>query len=65
MAFIKDLTDGSHVIGHYFCKDKQQLVTKTGKDYLKLQLEDKTGSINAMVWDLGPQIGGFDKGDIV
>ncbi len=65
MSFIKDLTDGSHVIGHYFWKDKQQLMTKTGKDYLKLQLEDKTGSINAMVWDLGPQVGSFDKGDII
>ena len=65
MTFIKDMQEGSHVIGHYFCKDKQQLMTKAGKDYLKLQLEDKTGSINAMVWELGAQIGSFDKGDII
>ena len=40
-------------------------MTKTGKDYLKLTLEDKTGVINAMVWDIGPQIGSFEKGDII
>ena len=65
MTFIKDLQDGSHIVSHYFCKDKQQLMTKTGKDYLKLTLEDKTGVINAMVWDIGPQIGSFEKGDII
>ena len=65
MTFIKDLQDGSHIVSHYFCKDKQQLMTKNGKDYLKLTLEDKTGVINAMVWDIGPQIGSFEKGDII
>ena len=65
MTFIKDLKEGTHIISHYFCKDKQQLMTKTGKDYLKLTLEDRTGTINAMVWELGPQIGSFEKGDII
>lgn len=65
MTFIADLKDGQRVIDLFLCKEKQQLITKAGKDYLKLQLEDKTGCIGAMVWDLSDQIGPFEKGDII
>ena len=65
MTFIADLKDGQRVIDLFLCKEKQQLITKAGKDYLKLQLEDKTGCIGAMVWDLSDQIGSFEKGDII
>ncbi len=65
MDYIANLKEGQHVIDFYLCKDKQQLVTKNGKDYLKLQLEDKTGTINGMVWDLNAFIQPFNKGDVI
>ena len=65
MEFIESFKEGQRVIGHYLCEDKQMMTARTGKNYLKLVLEDKTGSITAMVWELGPQIGPFDKGEII
>jgi 3'-5' exoribonuclease len=46
---------------------KQQRTTKNGKPYLSLILGDKTGQLEARVWELGdPRIAkDFDRGDIV
>ena len=46
---------------------KQQRLTKTNKPYLNLILGDKTGQIEARIWDLSdPRIAkDFEKGDIV
>ena len=49
MNYIETLQSGQHIIEHYFCKEKQTLMTKAGKSYLKLLLQDKTGSITGMV----------------
>lgn len=65
MEWIEQLKEGQHVIEHYLCKDKQMMMARNGKNYYKLILEDKTGSINAMVWEIGPQIQPFDRGDII
>ncbi len=65
MEWIEQLKEGQHVIEHYLCKDKQMMMARNGKNYYKLILEDKTGSINAMIWEIGPQIQPFDRGDII
>lgn len=65
MEFIADLKEGQHVIEFYLCKEKQQLVTKAGKDYFKIMLEDRSGSVIGMIWDLNMLVEPFSKGDIV
>ncbi len=65
MEFIADLREGQHVIEFYVCKEKQQLVTKSGKDYFKIMLEDRSGQIIGMIWDLNMLVEPFSKGDIV
>lgn len=65
MKYIRDLVEGQQVIEFYLCKERQQLTSKNGKDYLKLTLEDKTGSITAMAWTLNGLIENVSKGDVV
>lgn len=65
MEFIGSLREGQHIIDHYMCKDKQMMTARNGKNYYKLILEDKTGSITGMVWELNGQIQPFEKGDVI
>ncbi len=53
MKFIKDLRDGEHLQGIYLCKQKTSAVTKNGKPYDNVILQDKTGSIDCKIWDVG------------
>ena len=65
MRYIEDLRDNESVEEHYHCKYKQSLKTKTGKAYLSLKLSDKTGVIDAKVWDMSKDVYAFEEGDIV
>ena len=51
MKYIKDYTDGDRVFDIYLCKHKISAVTKNGKPYDTVVLQDKTGTIDAKVWD--------------
>jgi len=51
MKFIKDYSDGDRVFDIYLCKHKISAVTKNGKPYETVILQDKTGTIDAKVWD--------------
>lgn len=53
MKYIKDLTEGARVSDIYLVKSRTSAVTKTGKDYWNVVLQDKTGAVDAKVWDLG------------
>ncbi len=53
MKYIKDLTEGARVSDIYLIKSRTNAVTKTGKDYWNVVLQDKTGAVDAKVWDLG------------
>lgn len=53
MKYIKDLRDGEHVQGVYLCKQKTSAVTKNGKPYDNVILQDKTGTIDCKIWDVG------------
>jgi 3'-5' exoribonuclease len=68
--FISDLAgfDESKVFDSFFLVlGKQQRMTKQNKPYLNLILGDKTGQIEARVWDLADSriSRDFDRGDIV
>lgn len=51
MKYIKDLKEGDRVFDIYLCKHKQSAVTKNGKAYDNVILQDKTGTIDAKIWD--------------
>ncbi len=66
MHFIADLREGDSVRDIYLCKKKQELRTKAGKSYDSLTLQDKTGTLDAKIWDPGNAgIGDFDNLDYV
>ncbi len=51
MKFIKDFREGDRISDIYLCKHKQAAVTKNGKPYENVILQDKTGTIDAKVWE--------------
>lgn len=51
MKYIKDYRDGDRVFDIYLCKQKSSAVTKNGKAYDNVILQDKTGTIDAKIWD--------------
>jgi len=62
MKYIRDLKDGEKVSDIYLCKYKQAAVTKNGKPYENVILQDKTGTIDAKVWEPNnPGIEEYDK----
>jgi 3'-5' exoribonuclease len=66
MKYIKDLREGDKLSNEiYLCKTKQTLTTKNGRNYDSLVLQDKTGSIDAKIWDLTREIGQYEAVDFV
>lgn len=61
MKFIKDLNEGDRISDVYLCKHKQSAITKNGKPYENVILQDKTGTIDAKVWE--PNNAGIDEYD--
>jgi 3'-5' exoribonuclease len=51
MKFIKDLNSGDRVADIYLCKHMQVATTKNGKTYYSVTLQDKTGTVDAKVWE--------------
>ena len=66
MKYIDSLREGMRSSEVYLCKSKQIAQTKAGKDYGNLVLQDKTGTIDSKIWDLGsPGIWNFEAMDYV
>lgn len=61
MKYIKDYKEGDRVFDIYLCKHKQSAITKNGKPYDNVILQDKTGTVDAKVWD--PNNAGIDDFD--
>ena len=53
MKYIESLREGERVNEIYLCKSKQTAMTKAGKPYDNLVLQDKTGTLDAKIWDPG------------
>lgn len=51
MKYIETLRDGEAVRGIYLCKQRSTAVTKNGKPYDNVILQDKTGTIDGKIWD--------------
>lgn len=69
MKYIETLREGDRVGDIYLCKSYQTAVTKNGKSYGNVVLQDKTGTIDAKIWDPGSQgideFGAMDYIDVV
>lgn len=65
MRYLKELKEGEMVKEIYLCKQLQSLKTKAGKSYYSIILQDKTGTFDAKVWDLGAGIDHFETMDYI
>ena len=61
MKYIKALREGERVNEIFLCKHKQSAVTKNGKPYENVILQDKTGMLDAKIWE--PDSSGIDDFD--
>lgn len=61
MKYIEELREGERINEIYLCKFKQSALTKAGKAYDNVILQDKTGTIDAKIWD--PGSGGIEEFD--
>ncbi len=62
MRYIQDFKEGDRIADIYMCKHKQSAVTKNGKPYENVILQDKTGQVDAKIWD--PNNAGIDDFDV-
>lgn len=53
MRYIESLREGERINEIYLCKSKQTAMTKAGKPYDNLVLQDKTGTLDAKIWEPG------------
>ena len=66
MKYIQNLREGERINDVYLCKAKNSLMTKSGKPYFNVILQDKTGTLDAKVWDTASSgIEEFDALDYV
>ncbi len=65
MVYITDLHEGDQVQGIYLCKSKKTCQKATGKSYYALSLQDKTGVLDARVWNLTSGISNFSDLDYI
>ena len=61
MKYLEQLRESDNVNDIYLIKHKQAAVTKNGKPYESVILQDKTGTIDAKVWD--PNSAGIEDYD--
>lgn len=61
MKYIRDYKESDRMSDIYLCKHKQSAVTKNGKPYDNVILQDKTGTIDAKIWD--PNSAGIEDFD--
>lgn len=65
MRYLKDIRDGEQIIGHYLCKQKQNLKSRNGKPYISIKLQDKTGLVDGKIWDINNDIDEFDENTFI
>ena len=64
--FISELKEKQTIHSHFLVKNKNLLTDKKGNPYLSLHLSDRSGTLDAKIWDNVEEINPiFDSGDIV
>jgi 3'-5' exoribonuclease len=65
-AYVADLTPDTSITSFFLVCDKDLRSTREGRPYLSLQLGDRSGTIEARIWENAEQIvATFDRDDIV
>ncbi|SEA72783.1 3'-5' exoribonuclease [Pseudobutyrivibrio sp. ACV-2] len=66
MKYINTLKEGDRGTETYLCKKKTQGISKTGKAFESLTLCDKSGTIDAKIWDVDSEgISDYDELDFI
>lgn len=66
MRFIETFREKDSISGIFFCRHKTVALSKAGKEYASIILQDKTGNIDGKIWNLGSVgIREFDVKDYV
>lgn len=66
MKYINTLKEGDRGTETYLCKKRTQGISKTGKAFESLTLCDKTGTIDAKIWDVDSEgISDYDELDFI
>jgi 3'-5' exoribonuclease len=64
--YVEQLTDGEAVEEVYLVVDKQLRANRNGNLYLQMDVRDRTGSMNARLWNAGEHLfRSFDVGDFL
>jgi 3'-5' exoribonuclease len=64
--FIKDINEETDIKGCYLAKNKRLGTTRVGKPFINLILADRTGELEAKVWDNADRLSSlFRDGDII
>jgi 3'-5' exoribonuclease len=64
--WVKDIKVDDHVRGHYLAKGKRLGLTKKGDPFLRIALADRTGEIEARMWERAEKFSSlFAEGDIL
>ena len=65
MIYLAEVKEGERIQEVYLCVTKQVLKTRAGKTYYSMTLQDKSGSMDAKIWDLTDAVGHFEAGDFI
>lgn len=66
MKYLADIHEGDSISDVYLCKYKAQAETRNGKPYFNVILQDKTGTMDAKVWEPNSDgIADFDTMDYI
>ncbi len=66
MKYIESFSEGMHIRDVYLCKTKNMALTRNGREYANVTLQDRTGQIDAKIWEPNsPGIGDFEPMDFV
>ena len=64
--FVNELSDGEVIDQVFLASEKQLRTNRNGNLYLQVRLNDKTGSVTAMLWNANQKhYEGFDNGDFI
>ena len=63
MRYINEMKEGNRLGGVYLCKQKSSAVTKNGKHYENVTLQDRTGQLDCKIWD--PHSEGVEEFDVL
>jgi 3'-5' exoribonuclease len=64
--FVRELTDGQEIDQVLLVREREQCARRDGREFLRLTLGDRSGTVTAMVWeDVAERSGGCDAGACV